>query len=118
MSQEEKGGTEMRKLSKSPRSNRTVPETQTEVLDVNLGEVPLDYMMRANDESLRGFETAQLNIAANMDKQITQIARERDRAKLTADLCRFLIDHRDELLMRLGDHVKLAERQGSRRLKE
>lgn len=68
--------------------------------------IPLEYLTSASDTALRNMEAAQLNHAANLDKEITAMRRERDRARVLAELARLLIENRTELLKRLGDHLE------------
>src|SRR6185312_3471976 len=68
--------------------------------------LPLEYLTSSSENGLRNFETLQLSHAANIEKEIESMKREMDKARVMAELARLMIDHRTELLRRLGDHLE------------
>jgi len=68
--------------------------------------LPLEYLTSSSDTSLRNFEMMQLNHAANLEKEIEAMRRERDRANVMAEVARMLIDNRTELLKHVGNHLE------------
>ena len=83
-------------------------ETQT--------RLPLEYLTSASDDSLRNFEMMQLNHAANLQKEIELMSRERDKANVMAETARLLIDNRADLLRHLGDHLERVKVQRIERI--
>lgn len=65
---------------------------------LEIDTVPLQYLVSMSDEGLQDFELARLAAAANFDKEIGMIQRQRDREKLAADLARWFRLHRSEML--------------------
>jgi hypothetical protein len=68
--------------------------------------LPLEYLTSASDDSLRNFENRQLTHASNLEKEISAMRRERDKARIMAEVARVLIENRTGLLRSLGDHLE------------
>jgi len=75
--------------------------------------LPLEYLTSASDTSLRNFEAMQLNHAANLEKEIRSMERERKKAAVMAEMARLLIENRDALLRHLGDHLERVKGEES-----
>ena len=81
-----------------------MPRPKTRFTEEQL-TLPLEYFTSASDHSLENFEQSQLNHAANLDRDIKLLQRERDKAHIMAEVARLLINNRAELLRHLGDHL-------------
>ena len=73
----------------------------------------LEYLTSASDTGLRNFEAMQLNHAANLEKEIREMERERKKAAVMAEMARLLIENRDALLRHVGDHLERARGERS-----
>lgn len=75
--------------------------------DVNeLIAVPLSYLMSSSQNALEAFELARLAHAANLEKEIEAITRERDKEKLSAEVARWLRENREEILRNAGEWLQ------------
>lgn len=75
--------------------------------------LPLEYLTSASDSGLRNFEQMQLNHASNMEKEIEEMKRELDKARVMAELAHLLAEHRTELLRHVGDHLRRSNPEAS-----
>ena len=71
--------------------------------------LPLEYLTSASDDSLRTFRLRQLNHAANIEKEMKAMQRERDKASIMAEVAQVLIENRTALLRHVGDHLERAK---------
>jgi hypothetical protein len=64
--------------------------------------------MGAADDTLRNFEQARLNRAANLAKEISLMEQERQKECTAADVARWLLENRQELLRTVGSHLDVV----------
>jgi hypothetical protein len=74
-------------------------------MDLN---IPLEYFAGASDESLRSFELARLNHASILEKEARLILGEAQRERDAANVARWLLEHRGEILRTAGSHLNTA----------
>jgi hypothetical protein len=71
-------------------------------MDLN---IPLEYFAGASDESLRSFELARLNHASILEKEARLILGEAQRERDAANVARWLLENRGEILRTAGSHL-------------
>jgi len=79
---------------------------------------PFEYLISASDDGLRQFENLQLNHAANLDKEIAAMMKERDRARVRAEFARLLLEFRPEMMRSTGKHLERANAEWQKALPE
>jgi hypothetical protein len=60
--------------------------------------VPLEYVLGVSDTGLLNLEQVHLEHAANLRKEIGAMEKEYERERTIADVARWFIEHRKELL--------------------
>jgi hypothetical protein len=71
--------------------------------------IPLGYLLSSSSELLHEFELTRLAHVSNLQKEMSQIERELYREQAAADVARFLIENRDEILRQSGEWLLRVE---------
>lgn len=71
-------------------------------------EIPVSYILGASDEALRNVELARLNHVAALTKELRSLRERLWREQVEADVVRWLLENREELLRMVGTHLQDA----------
>jgi hypothetical protein len=69
--------------------------------------IPLAYFASASDESLRSFEMTRLNHACILEKEAKQILSEAQHERDAANVARWLLENRQEILRTVGSNLEM-----------
>lgn len=64
--------------------------------------IPLSYFLGADDRALQDFELTRLSHVANLNKELEAIADQRNQEQAAADVARWLLEHRLDILRAAG----------------
>ena len=69
-------------------------------------EIPIEFLSSASKDRLQEYELMHLNHAANLEKEVRDMQIQIRHELVLADMARILIENREALLQRLGDHLQ------------